>query len=154
AWWLEDFVLFDALRQRHGREMWNRWPADLAWRTPDALARARQELSGDLALARALQFAFFEQWRALRRECHRRGVRIVGDVAIFVNLDSADVWTHRDIFRLDGRLQPEVVSGVPPDAFSATGQYWGNPLYRWDVLRERGYGWWVERMRWALELCD
>jgi len=154
AWWLEDFVLFDVLHQHHNHEVWNRWPSELAWRNPEALERARAEFAGELDMERVLQFAFFEQWRSLRRECHRRGIRIVGDVAIFVNLDSADVWTHRDIFRLDGQLQPEVVSGVPPDAFSSTGQHWGNPLYRWDVLRERGYPWWVQRMRWALQQCD
>ncbi len=152
-WWLEDFALFDVLHQRLQRA-WNEWPRELAWRDGAALGRTRDELRAELDIERVLQFAFFEQWRSLRRDAHRRGIRIIGDVAIFVNFDSADVWTHRDIFRLDAELRPEVVSGVPPDAFSVTGQYWGNPLYRWDELRARGYDWWVQRMRWSLEQCD
>ncbi len=154
AWWLEDFVLFHALRQKFGGRSWNEWPAELAWRNEAAMTQARADLAAELDAERAIQFAFFEQWRALRQEAHRRGIRIMGDVAIFVNFDSADVWTHRDIFRLDRQLQPEVVSGVPPDAFSDTGQLWGNPLYRWDVLAQRGYDWWVQRMRWSLAQCD
>jgi 4-alpha-glucanotransferase len=133
---------------------WNSWAPDLAWRNPDALARTRDQMRDALDRSRVVQFAFFEQWRSLHRECRRRGIKVLGDVAIFVNFDSADVWTHRDIFRIDDKLQAEVVSGVPPDAFSSTGQYWGNPLYRWDVLRSRGYDWWVQRMRWALDTCD
>jgi 4-alpha-glucanotransferase len=101
-----------------------------------------------------LQFAFHEQWRALRRYCAARSIRIVGDVAIFVNYDSADVWTHRELFQLDENLEPDVVSGVPPDFFSKTGQRWGNPLYRWDVMKAQGYEWWVERLRWATRNCD
>jgi 4-alpha-glucanotransferase len=154
GWWLEDYVLFEVLHRRHDRHAWNTWPAPLARRESQALESARKELAAELDIERVIQFAFFEQWRALRAACHARGVRIVGDVAIFVNLDSADVWTHPDIFRMDAVLQPEVVSGVPPDAFSATGQRWGNPLYRWDVLRARQYDWWVQRMRWALAQCD
>jgi 4-alpha-glucanotransferase len=154
AWWLEDFVLYDVLKQRHGGASWRQWPRELVHREPQAIATAHRELAAELDCARVLQFAFFEQWSALRRACHQRGIRILGDVAIFVNYDSADLWTHPDVFRLDGELNPEVVSGVPPDAFSATGQLWGNPLYRWDVLRSRGYEWWVQRMRWALDSCD
>ena len=154
AWWLEDFVLYDVLKRHHGGESWRRWPRELVYREPQAIAAAHRELAGELERERVLQFAFFEQWSALRRACRQRNIRIVGDVAIFVNYDSADVWTHPDIFRLDPELNPEVVSGVPPDAFSQTGQLWGNPLYRWDVLRLRGYEWWVQRMRWALASCD
>ena len=154
GWWLEDFVLFDALRRRHNRESWNHWPRELALREPAALDRARKELAEELNIGRFLQFAFLEQWRALRAYCGLRGIRIVGDIAIFVSYDSADVWTHPDIFFLDREGNPEVVAGVPPDAFSETGQRWGNPLYRWDALRDRGYDWWVQRVRWALMLCD
>src|SRR5207302_1493163 len=103
---------------------------------------------------RAIQFAFYEQWHSLHHYCAQRSVRIVGDIAIFVNYDSADVWTHPQLFCLDEKLDPEVVSGVPPDFFSKTGQRWGNPLYRWDVLRARGYEWWVQRLRWATQTCD
>ena len=137
SWWLEDFVLFDALRARYKLESWNHWPRGLAHRDPVELAAARKELDADIRIRGALQFAFYEQWRALRRYCAERAIRIVGDVAIFMNYDSADVWTRRELFRLKDDLEPEVVSGVPPDFFSKTGQRWGNPLYRWDVMKER-----------------
>jgi 4-alpha-glucanotransferase len=154
AWWLEDFVLFDALRSRQKLASWKEWPAQLARREPDALERAREELAVDLKIRSALQFAFYEQWQALRLYCSERSIRIVGDVAIFVNYDSADVWRHRELFRLNEKLESEVVSGVPPDFFSKTGQRWGNPLYRWDVMKEQGYEWWVQRLRWAARNCD
>ena len=154
AWWLEDFVLFDALRSKHKLQTWNRWPRELAHRDPEALAKVREELADDIRIRAALQFAFYEQWRALRRYCTEKSVRVVGDVAIFVNHDSADVWTNRELFRLNDNLEPEVVAGVPPDFFSKTGQRWGNPLYRWDVMQSRGYQWWVQRLRWATQNCD
>ena len=154
AWWLDDFVLFDALRAQHKLASWNEWPAELARRDSGAMERARKRLNADLEIRKALQFAFYEQWQALRKYCSERSIRIVGDVAIFVNYDSADVWTHCELFRLNGALEPEVISGVPPDFFSKTGQRWGNPLYRWDVMKARGYDWWVERLRWATRNCD
>ena len=154
AWWLDDFVLFDALRARHKLETWNQWSPELASRQPAALQTARVDLADDMRVRGALQFAFYEQWRALRRYCAERAIRIVGDVAIFVNHDSADVWTHPELFRLNGRLEPEVVAGVPPDFFSQTGQRWGNPLYRWDVMKQRNYEWWTKRLRWATQNCD
>jgi 4-alpha-glucanotransferase len=153
-WWLDDFVLFDALRARYKLETWTRWPDGLPQRDVAAIAKAREELADDMRVRSALQFAFYEQWHALREYCAERAIRIVGDVAIFVNHDSADVWTHRELFRLNDKLEPEVVAGVPPDFFSKTGQRWGNPLYRWDVMKERGYEWWIQRMRWATENCD
>lgn len=154
SWWLDDFVLFDALRARYKLEPWNNWAHDLAAREQNALQKAREELADDIKIRSALQFAFFEQWRALRKYCAERNIRTVGDVAIFVNYDSADVWTHREIFRLNENLDPEVVAGVPPDFFSKTGQRWGNPLYRWDVMRQKGYQWWIQRLRWATQHCD
>jgi 4-alpha-glucanotransferase len=154
AAWLDDFVLFDVLRQLYRTENWNRWPRDLARRQPEALESARRGLARELDVARVIQFAFFEQWRALHRRCAELGIKVIGDVAIFVSYDSADVWTHPDLFHLDEELEPYVVAGVPPDAFSDTGQRWGNPLYRWDVLKSRGYDWWVDRMRGALANCD
>jgi 4-alpha-glucanotransferase len=154
AWWLDDFVLFDAVRAQQKLASWNEWPAELARREPAALERVRKELAADLKIRRAVQFAFYEQWQALRRYCSERSVRVVGDVAIFVNYDSADVWTHCDLFQLNKSLEPDVVSGVPPDFFSKTGQRWGNPLYRWDVMKDRGYDWWVQRLRWATRNCD
>jgi 4-alpha-glucanotransferase len=154
AWWLEGFVLFDTLRQHHNAESWNHWPRELARREPAALDQARTEFAREIDAARVIQFFFFEQWRALRQYCAARGIRIIGDAAIFVNYDSADVWTHPDLFRLDHNLEPEVVAGVPPDAFSETGQRWGNPLYRWDVMKSCGYEWWIQRVRWATQTCD
>jgi 4-alpha-glucanotransferase len=154
AWWLEDFVLFDALRAQYKLASWNNWPSELARREPAAVEKTRKELAADLNIRRALQFAFYEQWNALRRYCSERAIRVVGDVAIFVNYDSTDVWTHRELFRLKENLDSEVVSGVPPDFFSKTGQRWGNPLYRWDVMKARGYKWWIQRLRWATQNCD
>jgi 4-alpha-glucanotransferase len=154
AWWLDDFVLFDALRAQQKLAGWKEWPAGLAQREPGALAQARIDLAADLKVRSALQFAFYEQWQALRRYCSERSIRMVGDVAIFVNYDSADVWMHRELFRLKENLEPEVVSGVPPDFFSKTGQRWGNPLYRWDVMKAQGYEWWVQRLRWSTRNFD
>jgi 4-alpha-glucanotransferase len=153
-WWLEDYALFSVLREHFSESAWNSWPTDIRGRKPETLEELRAELKDPIALERVLQFAFFEQWKSLREYCSPRGIRIVGDVAIFVSYDSADVWTHPDIFRLDHDLSPLVVAGVPPDAFSETGQRWGNPLYDWDALKARGYDWWVERMKWAVETCD
>ena len=153
-WWLEDYVMFSVLRERFGDEPWNSWPQDIAHRHPETMAKLHKELHEKLEEERFLQFAFFEQWRALRSHCAGQGIRIIGDVAIFVSYDSADVWTHPEIFRLKEDLSPEVVAGCPPDAFSETGQRWGNPLYDWDALKSRGYSWWIKRMRWAIETCD
>lgn len=154
AWWLEDYVLFYCLREKFGGKSWSEWPRGLAARDPQAMHEAGMELIGRLQEERALQFAFWEQWDALREYAKGKGVRVIGDVAIFVNYDSADVWRNPDLFYLDDKLAPTVVSGVPPDAFSDEGQRWGNPLYRWDVLKQRGYGWWVQRMRWATRSGD
>jgi 4-alpha-glucanotransferase len=154
AWWLEDFVLFDVMRQAHQGATWSSWPKELARREAEGLHKFGLEHQRELEVERAIQFAFFEQWRSMHQYCRRRGIRIVGDVAIFVNYDSADVWRNPDLFFLDENLLPTVVAGVPPDAFSETGQRWGNPLYRWDVNKARGYDWWIQRMKGALEMCD
>jgi 4-alpha-glucanotransferase len=130
------------------------WEPELRARDATALQRVRAENERGLMMVRAVQFFFFEQWRSLHQYCEARRIKLIGDVAIFVQLDSADVWTHPDIFQLDTNLKPINVSGVPPDFFSETGQRWGNPLYRWDVLKQRGYEWWIQRLRWALQECD
>jgi 4-alpha-glucanotransferase len=153
-WWLDDFVLFDGLRARFKLKSWNDWRRDLTHREPAALEKAHEEMLEELDVRRAVQFFFFEQWQALRAYCAHRCVRVAGDIAIFVNFDSADVWTHPDLFRLNSELDPEVVAGVPPDFFSKDGQRWGNPLYRWDVMRDKGYAWWIDRMRWATRNFD
>jgi len=153
-WWLEDYVLFSVLREKFGELPWNAWPREVVRRDPETVRQLRSELQEELEQERFLQFAFFEQWGALREYCAARGIRIIGDVSIFVSYDSADVWTNPELFRLKKDLSPEVVAGVPPDAFSETGQRWGNPIYDWEALRARGYDWWIGRMRWAIDTYD
>ncbi len=152
--WLPDYASFNVLRRRFGAASWNEWPEEYAQRKHDALAALLTEEARALAVEKAIQFFFDEQWRALRAYCGERGVRILGDMAIFVNYDSAEVWTHPEIFELDEKGRMLRVSGVPPDYFSATGQRWGNPLYKWGELKERGFDWWVARVRRALALYD
>ncbi|HEX8816542.1 MAG TPA: 4-alpha-glucanotransferase [Terriglobales bacterium] len=154
AWWLEDFALFEALRERYQKISWKDWPPELARREPEALEVARAELKDEIASRCVIQFFFFEQWSALHRYCAERSVRLVGDISIFVDHDSADVWSQPKLWRLKEDLEPEVVSGVPPDAFSATGQRWGNPLYDWKAMHADGYRWWVKRLRWATQNFD
>jgi 4-alpha-glucanotransferase len=154
SWWLEDFVLFNCLRESFHGESWNKWSRPLAQRDPSALEKARAELREPLEIERVIQFAFYEQWKAIHQYCRERSIRIVGDVAIFVNFDSADVWSQPHLFFLNEQLEPTVVSGVPPDAFSKTGQRWGNPLYDWEANKREGYQWWIRRMRWATTTCD
>jgi 4-alpha-glucanotransferase len=154
AAWLDEFVLFIALKRYHDDVSWTEWPHDIALRRPNALARWRARLAEPIAVHRALQYLAFEQWSALKAYANARGIQIVGDVPIFCAHDSADVWATRDLFTLDEGGQPLYISGVPPDYFSETGQRWGNPLYRWDVMAERGYAWWIARMRAALETVD
>ncbi len=154
ASWLEDYSLFATLRNRFQQASWNEWPREVARREPAVLQRLRQEHADAIAIEKVIQYAFYDQWQQLRLYAQERQIRMIGDVAIFVNYDSADVWTNPDLFYLDEDLKPVAVAGVPPDFFSATGQRWGNPLYRWDVLKKTHYAWWVQRMRWALATCD
>ena len=153
-WWLEDYVMFSVFREHFDEQPWNEWPEEIARRDSKALGKLCAKLQQPIGEERFLQFAFFEQWRGLRMYCAARGIRIIGDVAIFVSYDSADVWTHPGIFRLNKDLSPEFVAGVPPDAFSETGQRWGNPLYDWEALKAQKYDWWIQRMRWAVDTCD
>ncbi len=152
--WLDDYALFMALKDAHGGAVWNTWESDLVSRRPEALARAGNELADEIAFHKYVQFQFFKQWTALRRYANERGIRIIGDLPIFVAFDSADVWAHPEVFHLDEAGRPTVVAGVPPDYFSPTGQRWGNPLYRWEVIAADGYRWWIERVRSVLELVD
>ncbi|MGA8809612.1 MAG: 4-alpha-glucanotransferase [Thermoanaerobaculia bacterium] len=152
--WLPDWTLYAALKEQHGGKSWTAWPADVASRDRDALADARIELADEIGYQAYVQWLFFTQWAAVREAAGARGIRIMGDIPIYVAGDSADVWANREIFQLDERGEPDVVSGVPPDYFSATGQRWGNPLYRWDVLRNAHFGWWVSRFRAALRFAD
>jgi 4-alpha-glucanotransferase len=154
AAWLGDWCLFRALRDESGGRPWTAWPDPLRRRDGYALEAARDRLSGEVERYALEQFLFDRQWCELRRYANGRGIYIVGDVPIFVAHDSADVWAHPEIFELDEAGNPTVVSGVPPDYFSETGQRWGNPLYRWDVLERDGYRWWVDRFRRTLEMVD
>ena len=155
AWWLEDFALFMALKHAHGGEaVWTKWEPEIALRRPAAVNAWRERLARDIENRKFAQWQFFQQWDALKRYCAGRGIRIMGDLPIYVAHDSSDVWSHPDFFQLDENGNPQFVAGVPPDYFSATGQLWGNPLYRWDRLAETGYRWWCDRVRMALSLLD
>lgn len=145
--WLDDFALFMALRRHYHPRPWTDWPALLRDREPRALETARQKFQDAIRTWKVVQYLFFEQWEALRRYCHQRQIRLIGDMPIYVPLDSADVWAQRRYFKLTPTGRATAVSGVPPDYFSATGQLWGHPVYDWDALQADGYAWWVERMR-------
>jgi 4-alpha-glucanotransferase len=152
--WLDDFALFMALKEAHGGVGWHEWPEDLVHRKPAALQQAGQELAESMELHRFRQFLFARQWQALRQYARERKVRLIGDIPIFVAADSTDVWTNPDLFLLDQRRRLQVVSGVPPDYFSKTGQLWGNPLYNWPDHQKSGYAWWTARLRAALAQVD
>ena len=152
--WLEGFALYSVLRRKYQQSSWSAWPTELAYRHSEAIRKVWQEHRDEIQIQQIIQYAFDEQWCALRRYCGERGIKLIGDVAIFVNYDSADVWNNPSIFELHEDLSPIRVAGVPPDYFSATGQRWGNPLYKWDVLREQGFSWWIDRIRRARSLYD
>jgi len=154
ASWLDDYALFMALKESHGGGAWNGWPSALKRREPSALEEARKELSESVLRFTYYQFLFFRQWTSVRSYANHKGIQIVGDISIFVAYDSADVWANPELFFLDEQGDPTVVAGVPPDGFSATGQLWGNPLYRWDVHKESGYAWWIERVKATLKTID
>lgn len=154
ALWLDDYALFMALKGAHQFAMWNTWELDLVQRRPGAMAQWAAELRDEIRFHKYVQFRFFEQWTALRRYANERGVQIIGDIPIFVAPDSADAWARPDVFSMDDRGQLTVVAGVPPDYFSPTGQRWGNPLYRWNVIAADGFRWWTERVQSVLCLVD
>lgn len=152
--WLDDFALFMALKANFQGRMWSEWPGELRDRQPEAIRSARKNFDEKIKMAKFLQFAFFTQWTALRQYCNERGIQIIGDIPIYVDYDSVDVWTHPELFKLDGQKKPYVGAGVPPDYFSETGQLWGNPIYKWDALRENGYDWWERRIAHNLKLFN
>lgn len=153
--WLDDYALFQALDRHFGRELvWQDWPETLAKRDPKAIIAARDEHAEEIQFWKFCQWCFYTQWENLKAYANQRGVEIVGDVPIFISQHSADVWAHPQLFDLDDAGRPKTVSGVPPDRFSETGQFWGNPLYDWEAHAQEGYRWWIERMRHTLALCD
>ena len=154
ARWLDDYALFMAIGDAFPGQTWCDWPAPLALRDPAALVAARQQHAGRIGFWKFVQWCFLRQWHALRAHAWSKGVRIVGDVPIFVSYHSADVWAHQSLFHLDENGRPSLVAGVPPDFFSPTGQRWGNPLYDWPTHADQGYAWWIERIRHLFELVD
>jgi 4-alpha-glucanotransferase len=154
AVWLHDYALFAAAKKVYGDAEWSEWPGGLAGREPGAVASWRAAHEQEVRFEEFCQFLFARQWSALRAHARSLGVKILGDLPIFVAYDSADVWAHRELFRLDASGQPVVVAGVPPDYFSETGQLWGNPLYDWEHHASTGYRWWVDRLRAALQQVD
>jgi 4-alpha-glucanotransferase len=152
--WLDDFALFAAAKARLHGAAWSRWPAPLRDRHPAALRNWRETLHDRIETEKFVQYLFFKQWTALKDYARRRGIRFIGDIPIYPHYDSADVWAHPEIFKLDARKQPSVVAGIPPDYFSASGQLWNNPIYRWDVLRKTKYSWWIRRVAQNLKLTD
>ncbi len=152
--WLDDYALFMACKDAHAGVMWTLWDPEIRQRTPQALREWSAKLATEIRAYKFWQFAFFQQWEKLKSYCRQRNIRLMGDVPIYVAHDSADVWSHPELFYLDETGRPTVVSGVPPDYFSATGQLWGNPIYRWDLLAANGYQWWIDRFRASLSLFD
>jgi 4-alpha-glucanotransferase len=152
--WLEDYAVFTALQQHFRNRLWCEWPVELRDRHVRAMASAGTELRESISREKFLQYLFFEQWFNLKRYCNRLGIEIIGDIPIYVAYQSADVWSHPEIFKLDRNKRPTCVSGVPPDLFSKTGQLWGNPIYNWRVLKNTNYGWWFERLGHNLSMLD
>ena len=154
ASWLDDFALFMSLKEANGGGAWNEWSEDLRKRRKTAMYKARKEHAENIQRYSFYQFLFFRQWNRLRVYANERNIKIIGDIPIFIAYDSADAWSNADLFFLGEDSLPTVVAGVPPDYFSATGQLWGNPLYRWDVHKKTGYAWWLERFHAVLKMVD
>ncbi len=154
ASWLDGYALFMSLKEAHGLEPWNMWEDDIKMRHPAAVERWRKKLASEIKCHKYQQYQFFKQWWRLKKYCHDRGIRLFGDMPIYVSLDSDTVWLHPEFFYLNEDGTPTVVAGVPPDYFSETGQLWGNPIYRWDTMAKRGYIWWIERIQATLSLVD
>jgi len=152
--WLDDYALFMALKSNFNGAVWNTWPAEFRDRNPDALSGWRSAFPEQVRYEKFAQYLFFKQWRALKQYCGRRLVNLIGDAPIYVTYDSADVWVHHRLFKLDAEKQPYFVAGVPPDYFCATGQLWGNPVYDWDALRSERFAWWIQRIAHNLRMFD
>ena len=155
AQWLPDYALYMAVKRHFDEKPWTQWPDEaIRLRKPEAMAQYRQMLAGDIRMFTYSQFLFFRQWNALRAYAHEQGVGIIGDLPIYVSMDSADVWAEPAFFQLDSDGYPTETAGVPPDCFSRDGQLWGNPLYRWEAMKADGYGWWIRRVDGAAKLYD
>jgi len=152
--WLDDYALFMTIAERENWREWSHWPKELAQRNAQALRMIEETCADDVGFWKFCQWCFARQWSNLRLYANEHGIKIIGDVPIFVAFQSADVWSHQELFELDENGRPTFVAGVPPDYFSETGQLWGNPLYRWDIHEKTGYAWWIARLRHALQLAD
>ncbi|MBB6215830.1 4-alpha-glucanotransferase [Anaerosolibacter carboniphilus] len=152
--WLEDYALYMAVKVRFGMKPWKDWDEDIKLREEKTLWRYQKELSGEMEYWIFLQFLFFKQWEKLKRYANDKGIHIIGDIPIYVAEDSADTWANSEIFFLDEKKRPVTIAGCPPDSFSEIGQLWGNPIYRWDLLGQRDYDWWIERIRGNFRLYD
>ena len=154
AEWLDDYALFMAGKDAHGGVCWLDWEDDLRDPTPEIKEKWTEQLSDSVSYYKFIQFLFFRQWNQLREYAHSKGIKIIGDIPIFVSMDSADVWANRELFLLDTKGYPLVIAGVPPDYFSATGQLWGNPLYDWAYHKKTNFDWWMKRIQGQLALVD
>ncbi|MBW2431343.1 MAG: 4-alpha-glucanotransferase [Deltaproteobacteria bacterium] len=154
AGWLDDFVLFAALKIHYNGDPWNRWPTEIRDRDSDALLAIRRKLEERLQELKFRQYMFYQQWSDLKRYCGQKHIQIIGDIPIYLPYDSVDVWMHPELFKLGEDKRPSMVSGVPPDYFSETGQLWGHPVYNWDALQKSDYAWWIQRLGYQLDLFD
>jgi 4-alpha-glucanotransferase len=154
AGWLDDFALYVALREHFWPRLWRDWPVELRERWEKPIKAAKEKLRDSINREKFLQYLFFKQWFALKRYCNQAGIKIIGDIPVYVDYESADLWSHPEIFQLNRYRNPEFVAGVPPDYFSKTGQLWGNPVYNWKALKKTGYFWWIERLRHNLAMFD
>lgn len=153
-WWLNDYALYSFLKKENGARSWEKWPNEIKKRQSDVLKSILHDYSGDLQFEKFKQFLFFRQWFRLKEYAHKKGVKIFGDLPLYVSYDSADVWSNQSLFLLDEAGKPEIVGGVPPDYFSEDGQLWGNPIYNWDKLKHDEYHWWIARIYFNLHLFD
>lgn len=154
SWWLSDYALFMAVKGRFDNVEWTKWAEDIRLRWKWAMDYYREELYYDIEFQQYMQFKFHEQWMKLKTYANENGIKIIGDIPIYVAMDSADTWAHPELFQLDEENVPTAVAGCPPDGFSATGQLWGNPLYRWNYHRETGYSWWISRLHYVFQMYD
>ncbi len=154
SFWIDDFALFMAIKESFGGGSWETWPDEFRKRTRKALTEFNSQETERIERHRFRQFLFFRQWNALKAYANRKEIQIIGDISIFISSDSADAWSHPELFHFDKQLKPKVVAGVPPDYFSPTGQLWGNPLYKWEEHQKQGYSWWIQRMKATLQMVD
>ncbi len=153
-WWLSDYALFMAVKEQYNNVSWDQWPEDIRLRKGSVMEEYYKELYPYVEFHQYMQFKFYEQWSALKAYANQKGIRLIGDIPIYVAMDSADTWAHPELFQLDEQNVPLAVAGCPPDGFSATGQLWGNPLYRWEYHKKTNYEWWISRLAYCFQMYD